>query len=66
MGGIGRDLAKKARALGMQVWYHNRRRLGEEEEQGARYVGFEELLRSSDVVSVNVPLNVRSPIPFPY
>ncbi|KAL9580629.1 MAG: hypothetical protein Q9212_004378, partial [Teloschistes hypoglaucus] len=58
MGGIGRNLAGKARALGMEVVYHNRRRLLEgAEEGGARYVGFEELLRDSDVVSLNCPLN---------
>ncbi|KAI4203798.1 MAG: hypothetical protein LQ350_001624 [Teloschistes chrysophthalmus] len=59
MGGIGRNLAGKAMALGMRVVYYNRRRLGagKEGEGGARYVGFEELLRGSDVVSLNCPLN---------
>lgn len=58
MGGIGRDLKKKAEALGMRVQYHNRNRLGEEMSGGARYVGFDELLETSDVISLNVPLNV--------
>ena len=58
MGGIGRDLKKKAEALGMSVRYHNRNPLSEELSGGAKYVGFEELLGTSDVVSVNVPLNV--------
>lgn len=57
MGGIGRNLASKAAALGMSVIYHNRRKLSAEEERGARYVGFEELLSESDVVSLNLPLN---------
>ena len=58
MGGIGRDLKKKAEALGMKVQYHNRNALSGELSGGAEYVGFEELLGTSDVISVNVPLNV--------
>ena len=58
MGGIGRDFKKKAEALGMKVQYHNRSKLSEEMSGGAKYVGFEELLGSSDVISLNVPLNV--------
>lgn len=45
----------KAEALGMKVIYHNRRKL---EGKEAEYVGFEELLRRSDVLSLHVPLNV--------
>lgn len=65
MGGIGRNMKKKAEAFGMRVVYHNRKELSEEMAGGAKYVGFEELLRTSDVVSLNLPLNVRpfSPIP---
>ena len=58
MGGIGSEVARRARAVGMTVWYHNRRRVGEGKEGGAEYKGFEELLRGVDVLSVNVPLNV--------
>ncbi|RAK91531.1 glyoxylate reductase [Aspergillus costaricaensis CBS 115574] len=57
MGGIGRNLKKKAEAFGMQVIYHNRRKLSEELADGARYVSFDELLAESDVVSLNLPLN---------
>ena len=62
MGGIGRSLAGKARALGMKVVYHNRNKLGKElsrDEHGYEYeyLGFEELLRESDVISVHVPLS---------
>lgn len=61
MGGIGKNLARKAEALGMNIVYHNRWKMKEEEESGgARYVGFEELLRESDVVSVNLPLNKQT------
>ena len=58
MGGIGRNLKKKAEAFGMKVQYHNRNPLSEELSGGAKYVGFEELLKTSDVVSLNLPLNV--------
>lgn len=58
MGGIGKNLSKKASAFGMRVIYHNRRRLGREVAGLAEYVTFEDLLEQSDVVSVNLPLNV--------
>lgn len=58
MGGIGRNLKRKAEAFGMRVIYHNRRKLDEEVSGGAEYVGFEELLGKSDVISLNLPLNV--------
>jgi len=58
MGGIGRNLKKKAEAFGMKVIYHNRNRLSEELAGGAQYVSFDELLSTSDVLSLNLPLNV--------
>ncbi|KAE8361185.1 D-isomer specific 2-hydroxyacid dehydrogenase [Aspergillus caelatus] len=57
MGGIGRNLKKKAEAFGMRVIYHNRRQLTEELAGGADYVTFDELLAKSDVISLNLPLN---------
>jgi len=62
MGGIGRNLAKKARAFGMTIRYHNRSRLCEstERECAAEFVSFERLLAGSDVLSLNLPLNVRA------
>ncbi|KAJ5305079.1 uncharacterized protein N7443_004739 [Penicillium atrosanguineum] len=57
MGGIGRNLKKKAEAFGMTVVYHNRRQLSEELSGGAQYVTFDELLSTSDVLSLNLPLN---------
>ncbi|KAJ5679462.1 Phosphoglycerate dehydrogenase [Penicillium macrosclerotiorum] len=57
MGGIGRNLKKKAEAFGMKVIYHNRRPLTEELSGGAQYVTFDELLSTSDVLSLNLPLN---------
>ena len=60
MGGIGRNLKRKVEALGMEVQYHNRSPLSPELAGGTKYVGFEELLKTSDVISVNVPLNVSA------
>lgn len=60
MGGIGRNLKRKAEAFGMKVTYHNRRQLSEELSEGAQYVTFEELLSTSDVISLNLPLNVSA------
>jgi glyoxylate reductase len=60
MGGIGRNLKKKAEAFGMTVQYYNRSKLSEELSGGAKYVSFEELLKTSDVLSLNLPLNVSS------
>lgn len=58
MGGIGRNLKKKAEAFGMNVIYYNRRKLDENMAAGAKYVTFDELLANSDVISLNLPLNV--------
>lgn len=58
MGGIGRNVARKARAFGMTVRYHNRSRLSPDLEDGAEYVDFETLLKDSHVLSLNLPLNV--------
>ncbi|OLN88037.1 putative 2-hydroxyacid dehydrogenase UNK4.10 [Colletotrichum chlorophyti] len=62
MGGIGRNVAKKARVFGMRVRYFNRTRLAPELEAdcGAEYVDFETLLKESDVVSLNLPLNAHT------
>ncbi|KMU87583.1 2-ketogluconate reductase [Coccidioides immitis H538.4] len=57
MGGIGRNLKKKAEAFGMKIIYHNRRKLSEELSDGGEYVSFDELLAQSDVLSLNLPLN---------
>lgn len=57
MGGIGRNLMKKAAAFGMTTQYYNRSELPEELSGGAKYVSFEELLKTSDVLSLNLPLN---------
>lgn len=58
MGGIGRTLKKRTDAFGMKVIYHNRNQLAPHLEGGALYVSFDELLAQSDVISLNLPLNV--------
>jgi len=49
-GRIGRAVARRGKGFGMKVIYYSRRR----DEEG--FVEFEELLESSDFVSVHVPL----------
>lgn len=62
LGEIGREVATRARAMGMDILYHQRTRLpGEiETECGARYVSYDELLENSDFVSVHLPLNAST------
>jgi glyoxylate reductase len=56
-GRIGQAVARRARGFGMEVLYHNRSRKEEaEQELGARYVEFDELLETVDFVSVHTPL----------
>ncbi len=57
MGRIGKALARRARAFGMEIVYNNRNRLPEETEAlyGARYLPFDELISDSDVISLNAP-----------
>lgn len=58
MGRIGTAVAIRARAFGLSIHYHNRRRLPEaiEEELGASYhASVDTLLRISDVVTIHCP-----------
>jgi phosphoglycerate dehydrogenase-like enzyme len=58
LGYIGREVALRVRAFGAEVVYFARHPLESEDERtlGVGYVGFQELLRVSDVVSLHVPL----------
>ena len=51
-------MKKKCEAFGMRTIYHNRKQLSDEMAGGAKYVSFDELLAQSDVLSLNLPLNV--------
>ena len=56
MGGVGQAFARKARGFDMEIHYHNRRRLGVEEEQGAIYHDdLDDLLAISDFLSLHCP-----------
>jgi D-3-phosphoglycerate dehydrogenase len=54
LGLIGRNLAGKARALGLEVLAHTAS--GNDHGTGSRMVAFDELLRESDFVSLHAPL----------
>ncbi|MBP7200923.1 MAG: D-glycerate dehydrogenase [Mesotoga sp.] len=58
MGRIGKTVASRAQAFGMNIVYHNRKPLlqSEEEELCVKHVSLEELLKSSDFISLHVPL----------
>lgn len=54
MGRIGQAVAKRAQAFDMEIHYHNRRRLPEEQEAGARYHdSLEALLPHCDFLSIH-------------
>jgi lactate dehydrogenase-like 2-hydroxyacid dehydrogenase len=56
MGRIGQAVADLARAFGMTIHYHNRRRLSPELEKGAQYhADAEQLLAVSDVLTLHCP-----------
>ena len=59
MGRIGQALARRAVASGMRIVYYNRKPLGDEmiRQLGyeAKYISLEELLETSDFVSLNLP-----------
>ena len=58
MGRIGQAVARRAAAFGMQVHYHNRRRLRPEieEETGASYwESLDQMVARMDVLSINCP-----------
>ncbi|KAG6062270.1 hypothetical protein E4U17_000043 [Claviceps sp. LM77 group G4] len=61
MGGIGTATAKRAAALGFKLQYHNRKPVADLDSQfptqaAPRYVSFDDLIKTSDVISVHLPL----------
>jgi phosphoglycerate dehydrogenase-like enzyme len=58
LGNIGKKVARRAQGFDMRVQYYDIVRLSEDQEDalGVRFVLFEELLRTSDIVSLHVPL----------
>ena len=59
LGTIGKKVARLALAFGMKVHYYDINRLKEEQEDalGVRFRLLPEILRTSDIVSLHVPLN---------
>ena len=58
MGRIGQAVARRARAFGLQIHYHNRRRVAPaiEEEIGATYWdSLDQMLARMDIISINCP-----------
>ena len=58
MGRIGQAVARRARAFGMSIHYHNRRRVAPriEEELGATYwESLDQMLARMDIISINCP-----------
>jgi glyoxylate reductase len=57
MGAIGDALGQRAKAFGMEIAYHNRSAVSTDIEQrlGATRLELDELLATSDVVSINCP-----------
>jgi glyoxylate reductase len=58
MGRIGQAVARRARAFGLSIHYHNRRRLDvaiEEELEATYWESLDQMLARMDIVSVNCP-----------
>jgi len=60
-GRIGGAVAKRAMGFDMELLYHNRNRNPKlEEETGATFVSFDELIESADIISVHTPLTTET------
>ncbi|MGR9907856.1 NAD(P)-dependent oxidoreductase, partial [Escherichia coli] len=58
MGRIGQAVARRAKAFGLQIHYHNRRRLAAEVErelEATYWEGLDQMLPRVDILSVNCP-----------
>jgi glyoxylate reductase len=58
MGRIGQAVARRAKAFGLQIHYHNRKRVAEETEQEVEatyWDSLDQMLAWMDIVSVNCP-----------
>ena len=59
LGNIGKKVVRRAAAFDVDIQYYDVARLSEDEEDalGVRFVLFTELLRTSDIVTLHVPLD---------
>ena len=58
MGRIGQAVARRARAFGLQIHYHNRRRVApeiEEQLEATYWESLDQMLARMDIISVNCP-----------
>ena len=58
MGRIGQAVARRAKAVGMQIHYHNRKRLHADIEDGLEatyWESLDQMLARTDVISINCP-----------
>ena len=58
MGRIGQAVARRAKAFGLQIHYHNRRRVApkiEEELEATYWESLDQMLARMDIISVNCP-----------
>ncbi len=58
MGRIGQAVARRAKAFGLQIHYHNRRRVAEDIEQeleATHWDSLDQMLSRMDIISVNCP-----------
>ncbi len=56
MGRIGRMTAKSAKAFGMKIFYHNRNKLSDDQEDGAQYFSdIKSMLPKCDFLSIHTP-----------
>jgi len=62
LGRIGKAVAERARGFGMDIVYHDRRRISADEEKalGAIWLSLDDLLRTSDIVSIHASMTAGS------
>src|SRR4029077_15549152 len=62
LGNIGKKVARRAKAFDMRIQYYdvNRMTTGQEDALGVRFVLFPELLKTSDIVTLHVPLGMTT------
>ncbi len=60
LGHIGMTLAEFCWPLRMNIQYYNRNRLPMAKEKSIRYASFDELLATSDIISIHCPVNDQS------